>query len=357
MIEYKTELKKILLSSNLESLEAQILSLSKFISEKDLAHFFVETVYLKNVIQLIIDDHWIKSKNSVEEIQFDRFIKKFISHELKPLLFLHAFFEDSSLEGLKIALTAITQTEKLLVDVIKSKPYDFQKKFLQITLMQMSELYELEHQLNLAQKKPTEDARLSLYRSFDILDQIFELEYLLNETPMAGQKERLYEGAGIGVQSSYATTLLALRYLNLNKKSRFIDLGSGYGRIGLVIGLMRPDIQFTGYEFVKERVDIANQASSHFSLAQHVHFVTQDLSSSEFRIPMADTYYIFDSFTDASYAIVMDQLQQLTYQNRITVVTKGNAKLWMNSQFWSDPQELNDGNICIYRSKARPKSI
>lgn len=357
MIEYKTELKKILLSSTLDNLDEKIQTITGTISEKDLASFFVETTYLRNIIQLIIEDHWIKSKSTANEIQYDRFIKKFINQELKPLLFLHSFFEESSIEDLKVALKAITQTELLLVKTIKSKPSAFQKKFLQITLQQMSELFELEHQINLTHKKPTDDAKMSLYRCFDTLDQIFELEYILNEIPEIDQKERLYEGAGVGVQSSYATTLLALRYLNLSKKSRFIDLGSGYGRIGFVIGLMRPDIQFTGYEYVKERVNIANKICSHLLLDQHVHFIAQDLSSPEFKIPMADTYYIFDAFSDASYAIVMEQLQQLTYLNRITVVTKGNAKHWMNNKFWSEPQELNDGNICIYRSKARPKSI
>lgn len=351
MIEYKTELKKIISTTELSGLEEQINTISKFINEKDLANFFVDSIYLKSVIQHVLDDFWIQSKNSETELQFKYVIKNFFNAELKPLLYLHAYFADSTVDDMHIALKALEQTEKLIIKCIKSKSSDFQKKILQITLMQMSELYELEHQLNTKKKTKVEHAKLSLYRSFDVLDEIFELNYLLNEVAEIDQKERLYEGAGVGVQSSYATTLLALRYLNLAKGSKFIDLGSGYGRVGLVLGLMRPDIQFVGYEFVKERVDIANKAAVRLGLDKNVRFITQDLAAADFKIPQADNYYIFDSFTDASYLIIMNQLQDIAQLKKITVVTKGNAKLWMKSKYWSEPQEFNDANLCFFRSK------
>ncbi len=352
MIEYKSELKKILLLENFDQLENQINSICKLINEKDLANFFIDVIYLKSIVQLTIDDHWIQSqKNPQQDVKFDRLIKKYLASELKPLLFLHSFFLDSSIEGMHVASKVLSVTEKLILACIKSKPAEFQKTILQVALQSMSELFELEHQLNSTPRKNEEDARLSLYRSFDILDQIFELDYLSNEVSTIDQKERLYMGAGIGVQSSYATTSLALRYLNLSKGSRFVDLGSGYGRIGSVVGLMRPDVIFTGYEFVKERVDIANKASTRFHLNQHVQFVAQDLSDPDFKIPLAETFYIFDSFTDETYATIIKQLQEMTAQKRITVVTKGNARLWMKSHHWSEPQELNEGNLCFFRSR------
>ncbi|MBC7465010.1 MAG: hypothetical protein H7256_03370 [Bdellovibrio sp.] len=356
MSDYKTELKKILTLVNLDTLPEQINSVTKLINEKDLAHFFIDSIYLKNVIAYIIEEHWIQSKNSTNDIYFDRFIKKYFDAELKPLLFLHSYFLSTNIEEMHTSVKALAQTEKLVISFIKSSPFPFQKTVLQIALARMSELFELEHQMNSDEEKKPSDTKLSLYRSFDSLDQIFDLDYLLNEVPALDQKERLYEGAGVGVQSSYATTLIALRYLNLAKGSRFIDLGSGYGRIGLVIGLMRPDIQFTGYEFVQERVAIANKASVHFNLNQHVNFIAQDLSSPEFKIPMADTYYIFDAFTDSSFKTIIEQLQVLTATRKITVVTKGNAKMWMSKTFWSAPQEFNDGNLCLFRSSSSVKS-
>lgn len=355
MIEYKSELQKILLLTEFDKLEAQLNSIFKFISEKDLAGFFIDSVYLKSVLQHVIDEHWIQTKNSGNELHFERFIKKFFNAELKPLLFLHAFFSDSSIEGMHVAVKALAHTEKTFLTFIKSKPYSFQKIFLQISLQRMSDLFEIEHQMSSIEKKNESDATLSLYRAFDVLDQIFGLDYLLDEKAGIDQKERLYEGAGVGVQSSYASILLALRYLNLAKGSHFTDLGSGYGRVGLVVGLMRPDIHFTGYEFVKDRVDIANTVATHLQLNKNVRFVSQDLANPDFKIPFAETFYIFDSFTDVTYALVMEQLQEMSQQKKIIVVTKGNSKLWMKNKFWSEPQEFSGGNLCFFRSRAAPK--
>ncbi len=98
---------------------------------------------------------------------------------------------------------------------------------------------------------------------------------------------------------------------------------------------------------------MANKASAHFHLDRHVHFVTQDLSSADFKIPEADTYYIFDSFTDATYLTIIPQLEEMSRHKKITVVTKGNAKQWMKREYWTEPQEFNEGNLCFFRSNSR----
>ncbi|MBC7458145.1 MAG: SAM-dependent methyltransferase, partial [Bdellovibrionaceae bacterium] len=295
--------------------------------------------------------HWIQSKKAENDINFNKFIKKFFKLELTPVLFLHAFLESSSVEGIRLAGKNAVLIETTLVQAIKTKSYVDQKTFSITTLQLMSELFEFEHQLNLQKKEDGDDISLSLYRTFDVLDQIFELNYILDEIAPAEPKERLYEGAGVGVQSSYVTTLMALRYLNPAKNSRFVDLGSGYGRVGLVVGLMRPDIDFIGYEFVEGRVNIANNTSKNLGIDQHVHFHTQDLSAQDFQIPPADAYYIFDSFSDETYKHVLARLQEIALTKKMTVVTKGNARLWFKNANWSAPQEFNDGNLCLFRSR------
>jgi precorrin-6B methylase 2 len=148
---------------------------------------------------------------------------------------------------------------------------------------------------------------------------------------------------------------MALRYLNPVKGSRFVDLGSGYGRIGLVVGLMRPDIDFLGYEYVPHRVDIAAAATLNLGLEQHVHFNAQDLSLSDFKIPIAEAYYIYDAFTEETYHRVIAQLVAIGSQKKITVITKGNARQWMEAASqrgnWSKPQQFDNGNLCFFRSQ------
>lgn len=353
MSDYKTELQKILLLKTFENLDTQLKLISKHLTEKEFAHFFIDHIYIRDVIHFVLQDYWVQNKNSAREINFEKFIKTYFPKELKPLLFLHSFFLSSTIEILHTAGLAMNATNSILLNIIKTKDSGYQKVFLQFALKRMAEFFEHIYQVNSSTNEGVEKSKLSLYRSFDILDEIFELDYLKNEVASINQKERLYEGAGVGVQSSYSTTISAFQYLNLAKGSSFIDLGSGYGRIGLILGLMRPDIQFAGYEFVKERVDIANKASIRLAINDHVQFIAQDLSDPIFKIPMANTYYIYDSFTDETYVTIMDQLQRISQSKRITIVTKGNAKLWINNTFWSKIQELNDGNICFFRSNTR----
>lgn len=352
MFNYKSELNKIVYQAELASIENQFLSFYNSTNENDWADLFADGLYIHTTVQFLIEDHWIQNKASNSNLHFDQFIQKYFEMELKPIPYLHSFFKSSNFYGLQIALKATTHAKELMVLHIKSKSYGFKSVFLQACLKRISELIDYEFQLNSSEKKLTDEATLSLYRTYDILDEIFELNYIQNEVSRIDQTERLYENAGAGVQSSYASILLAFRYLNLSRGSRFIDLGSGYGRIGLILGCLRPDVQFTGYEFVKERVDLANAVSARFQLSSHVQFLTQDLSRPDFKIPTAETYYIFDSFSDSSYTIIMEQLKKMAQHQSITVVTKGNAKLWLKNQFWTEPQEFNGSNICFFRSKS-----
>lgn len=351
MRSYKFELSQLLAQSDITLLAKECKIFIENIGPKELAHLFVDVAFLRSALRFIEEEHWIQSKKAENDINFNKFIKKFFKLELTPVLFLHSFLEGSSLDGIRLAGKNAALIETALVQQIKSKPYADQKVFSTMTLQLMSELFEFEHQLNLQKKEDGIDTNLSLYRTFDVLDQIFQLNYILDEATSITQTERLYENAGVGVQSSYLTTLTALRYLNPAKNSRFVDLGSGYGRVGFVIGLMRPDIDFIGYEFVEGRVNIATNTCNNLGIDQHVHFHTQDLSAKDFKIPAAEAYYIFDSFSDETYKHVLERLQEIALTKKITVVTKGNARLWFKNANWSSPQEFNDGNLCLFRSR------
>lgn len=317
----------------------------------ELASFFTDIIYLKSALDFLIQDHWIYNQTAQSNYNFQKFIKKHIDKELKPLLYLHDSLINSSLSQLKAATLEVGKMEKHFLSFIISMDPDHKKKFLQNTLRMMSEFYELEHQLDQAKDPLKPVSQMSLYRAFDVLDDIFGMHYDFSETASITQKERLYEGAGGGVQSSYASVLLALRYLPLPKAAKFIDLGSGYGRLGFVIGLLRPDVEFYGFEYVNTRVQAANKICMNLQINQNVHFLTQDLSKSDFQIPVADVYYIFDSFTDETFQIVMAQLEQLALTHHMIVITKGNARLWMKKGCWSEPQEFHGGNLCFYRSR------
>lgn len=335
---------QILMSSDYEKLIESM-------TVNHLAHFFIDAAYMTHAMQFIKDQYWLESKNSETIVMFKHFISKHCNYELQPILLLKSFLASSNLHSLQQIGINAEALKKYIVSTIKKKTACEQKEFAQVSLKLMSELFNFESNLNFDKKIKNQDLGLSMYRTFDIFDELLDLHYITDEKASEDtKKERLYEGAGLGVQSSYATTLNTIRYLNPQSGTRFVDLGSGYGRVGLVLGLLRSDVQFVGYEFVEDRVQIANDSVAHFTLDQHVYFYTQDLSAPDFKIPEAEFYYIFDSFTDETYKYVIDQLVQISQIQKIKIITKGNARLWLQNSSWVKTHEFNDGNMCVFES-------
>lgn len=73
----------------------------------------------------------------------------------------------------------------------------------------------------------------------------------------------------------------------------FVDLGAGYGRMGLVLKELCPETSFTGFEIVRERVAEGNRVLSKNS-CHKARLLQQDLTSEEFIIPEADYYFLYD---------------------------------------------------------------
>lgn len=353
---YKPALQKLLTETKFVDFPGDIEKTLATFDISDLAHAFVDTAFLVSAITFVGEERWIQGQNSTKEIVFAKFIKKLFKEELSPVRFLHEFFEESSLEGIAQASRNAVLIEDAVIKLARRKTKEDLRVFSATALKLMSELFELEHQLTMAKQELGLHLGLSLYRTFDKLDVVFNLDYLADKGMVSPVEntERLYEGAGVGVQSGYSTAVTALRYLNLKKGSRFIDLGSGYGRVGLVVGLMRPDVEVIGYEYVPHRVQIATTAAQNLDIDKHVTFLVQDLSAPDFKIPLADTYYIYDSFSDDTYNHVISQLLEIAAQRKITIVTKGNARFRFETPEqktkWSSPQELDNGNLCFFRS-------
>lgn len=364
MIISKQVLEHFLSSANVFQLQQQRLILScegnsrlHELSPVDLASLYVDAAFLTSAIQFLGEEHWLRQKTFPDtDLSFKDLFQSVENSELSPISYLRPFLSDLNFKDLKVLKQKSSAIENEIVTDIKSRSYDQQKEFSSKALHLMMNLFEWEHALHLEKKTRGLHLGLSMYRTFDSMDKIFNLNYSVDlgmKTDLDGT-ERLYEGAGVGVQSGYSTVLNALRNLNLSSGARFVDLGSGYGRVGLVVGLMRPDIEFIGYEFVQHRVDIASACSSNLKLSDHVHFYTQDLSLKDFHIPEAEVYYMYDPFSQETYGHVLSQLVEISREKGITIVTKGNARGWLmdvaHQEKWPPPQEFDDGNLCLFQT-------
>lgn len=342
-----------LLTRQNSDLHQEALTVLKNSNPAALANIFVDVAFIITGIRFIQEQYWLQSKEKSDEIQFAGFVKKLLKVELVPLLFFHASLENSSIQEIEQFRQNAMTIQKATVNHAKTLIFPDNKLFATTAMKLMSELFEFEYQLQMDKKSNKQDLGYSLFRTFDILDEVFNLDYKAEAKVNQSGEERLYEMSGATVQSSYSTMLLALRYLRIPTGSRFVDLGAGFGRVGLTIGLLRPDIDFTGYEFVAQRVNIATAASKNLSMDKHVHFFTQDLAVKDFTIPDAETYYMYDPFTEETYNHILAQLNVIGARKKINVITSGSArhqlqKIEQKSR-WSKPQEF-DGNFCLFRS-------
>jgi hypothetical protein len=330
----------------------------KSLNPQGLAELYVDLGLLEVFIKDITEQHWIQEKKEKKLItNFESFIKPFLKSTLAPSLYYHAFLKASSVVELKVVSNKIGIIEGNILKRIKVNDFAEQKMFVKKVLELTTELFELENNVMSEYLANNKDMGLSLYRTFDGLDEIFGLNYSADhgmKTVMTNT-ERLYEGAGVGVQSGYSTILMALRHLQLTPGMRVIDLGSGYGRVGLVLGVLHPDVNFVGYEYVPHRVEISNTTVQNFGLQSCVQFLAQDLSSAEFQVPDADVYYLYDPFSEETYRYVLSQLVAISERKKIIIVTKGNARKWLDEiagvMHWPQPKVYHTGNLCLYSSR------
>lgn len=360
-LSHKTQLE--LLNENDQLIGPNFYSLKEedpgFLNPEQMALLYTNSALLVTIMGFLKEQLWLsnkKDRRNGEETSYEDFITPLFNKELTSILFLKDFLIESGPKKMKKITKDSEIIESKVLSLMMERSSIDQKAFVIKSLVDMTKhfLKEEEDQTETLQSMGHQGLRL--YRTFDNLDTLFELDYKLEENLVFDPttKERLYEGAGVGVQSGYSTILLALHNIDLKQGGKIIDLGSGYGRVGLVCSLLRPDIDFTGFEYVPHRVENSNLTCKSLDLQESLNFKTQDLSLESFKIPKADVYYLYDPFTKETYHYVLKQIVEVSKNRKVTIVTKGNASKWLNEiaieNSWPSPLLLDEGNIHIYNS-------
>ena len=292
---------------------------------------------------------WLFKQASPQK-KFGDFLELALNRELAPIRFITTDFNLFDSKALKALEKNSIRAKLCIVAILRKRDRKFRTDFLRAAVEKMAE--SIRFQAKFANSFLTNQ----FYRTFDMIDEVFELDY----SKEVGMKpndsaERLYIGAGIGVQTSYVSIISALDELNPAQGSSFIDLGSGYGRLGLVIGILRPDMRFYGYEYVGHRTAAAIASAEFAGVSEKISFHEQDLAKTDFQIPSADFYYLFDPFTKETYEHVFGQLIKIAKQKRITVATKGRACGWFrdaiaHEQNWQQPDIVDEGTLGLFHS-------
>lgn len=100
-----------------------------------------------------------------------------------------------------------------------------------------------------------------------------------------------------------------------------VDLGCGTGRLGLLAGLLYPEIKFIGLDLYAPRIQAAQSAAKRWGFEERIQFRVQDLLNRTEAIPEAEFYFIYGPTTDIQINLqVVNRLQE-TLKNKQAVVS------------------------------------
>jgi hypothetical protein len=111
-------------------------------------------------------------------------------------------------------------------------------------------------------------------------------------------------------------------FLNPSDGQLMIDLGAGYGRLGLVLHHQFPLVHFRGFELVIDRVAEGNRVFAHQECKNAV-LLMQDMTAGDFQIPVADYYFIYDFGKTAHIRKILCQLEALADKHHFKVIARG----------------------------------
>ena len=127
------------------------------------------------------------------------------------------------------------------------------------------------------------------------IEQKLAKKYRAFDKPVdTSNRKKHYKGSQVWIglhpqtlQTPYSDIYGALSELQTYKPTSLVDLGAGYGRVGLVSSILDPRISFIGVEILKERCVEATRIFTKFGLSNC-------LADPNFDIPQADVYFIYD---------------------------------------------------------------
>ena len=173
-------------------------------------------------------------------------------------------------------------------------------------------------------------------------------------------KKQHYEGTQtwIGLhpsalQTPYNDIYDALDLIKDFDIKRVVDIGAGYGRVGLVMNSLFPDARFIGFEILKQRLNEGNRIFEKLSLI-NCEILQENVLEDDFDLPKADVYFIYDFSEMADICAMLDILVERINDYNFFLITKGERVDYLINkkykQLWMANGFLESGELKIYSS-------
>lgn len=175
-----------------------------------------------------------------------------------------------------------------------------------------------------------------------------------------GNKKQHYRGTQtwIGLhpqalQTPYNDIYDALFLLKDFEVNKVIDIGAGYGRVGIVMNAIFPEASFIGYEILKPRTSEANRIFDLYQL-DNCKVELQNVLEENFKLPHAQVYFIYDFSELDDICTILDQLSDRFNQDNFFLISRGERIDFLierkYKEFWKANGYLTCGELKIYSS-------
>ncbi len=174
-------------------------------------------------------------------------------------------------------------------------------------------------------------------------------------------KKQHYEGtqAWVGLdpqvlQTPYCHIYEALAFLIGHKIEHVVDIGAGYGRVGIVLNTLFPQAMFTGYEVVKRRQFEGNKVLKKLNLTNAKIYRVNVLDIG-FELPAADVYFLYDFSEQEDISFILNLISHCVKKRKIWLVVKGDRVTYLMRncfrQYWHSEKKFKDSGIEILSFK------
>lgn len=129
-----------------------------------------------------------------------------------------------------------------------------------------------------------------------------------------------------------------------------VDLGAGYGRLGLVLAALYPDVNFKGFEFVAERVKEGERIFEMYG-CKRASLVEQDLTAAGFELPEADYYFLYDYGTVGKIRQTLRELEKIAEYRKFRIIARGQgvrSLIHYEHSWLTTASPIHEDNFSIY---------
>ena len=158
------------------------------------------------------------------------------------------------------------------------------------------------------------------------------------------------------LQTPYCDIYGALRFLDESVDiNHVVDIGAGYGRVGLVLNSLVPEARFTGYEILKQRAQEGNRVYSKFNLNK-CQIKLENVLEEGFDLPDADIYFIYDFSEKDDINQVLRSLKSRQDRLKFYLIIRGDRiDRLINTKFkhvWGHYADIGSSDLKVYGPKA-----